>query len=356
MSAADTALLTEHLTYRPIAVIDDIINSINLLAFRAIDALEKGLFAAPPSSIGFTPTSALSAEEVATQCQHEIENGVYKLETLLNAKIDKNFDKMEIYLLRNVFAVPPDVRDWIRLSHYEGLDFRSAEENGAGADGVPTSETVTLQRKRLRETMKLNAVLRAEKERNERTIAALKGIISPSQSSSAKKTVKAEDGTEMEVDVEDDERPSLAFLQKKGNLTKDGKHPIATTTEFALAQLPALKQLLDNLGPRLKELSEGDGMAGMVGEQEKSWRRERLEFIEKETRRHLENVRGLELGSQGEVRDGEWQGEGRKLGNGEVEDLETVVGMFESHAAPPEDARFMRLILAFLGYTQGWAD
>ncbi|TGO16546.1 hypothetical protein BTUL_0027g00260 [Botrytis tulipae] len=336
MSAADTALLTEHLTYRPIAVIDDIINSINLLAFRAIDALEKGLFAAPPSSIGFTPTSTLSAEEVATQCQHEIENGVYKLETLLNAKIDKNFDKMEIYLLRNVFAVPPDVRDWIRLSHYEGLDFRRVDENGAGADGVPTSETVTLQRKRLRETMKLNAVLRAEKERNERTIAALKGIISPSQSS-AKKTVKAENGTEMEVDVEDDERPSLAFLQKKGNLTKDGKHPIATTTEFALAQLPALKQLLDNLGPRLKELSEGDGMAGMVGEQEKSWRRERLEFIEKETRRHLENVRGLELGSQGEVRDGEWQGEGRKLGNGEVEDLEKVVGMFESHAAPPEN-------------------
>ncbi|KAJ8065556.1 hypothetical protein OCU04_006235 [Sclerotinia nivalis] len=336
MSAADTALLTEHLTYRPIAVIDDIINSINLLAFRAIDALEKGLLAAPPASIGFTSTSTLSADDVATQCQHEIEYGVYKLETLLNAKIDKNFDKMEIYLLRNVFAVPADVRDWIRLSHYEGLDFRGVEENGAGANGAPTSETVTLQRKRLRETMKLNAVLRAEKERNEKTIAALKGIISPI-ASPTKKNVKAEDGTEMDVDVEDDERASLAFLQKKGNLTKDGKHPIATTTEFALTQLPALRQLLDNLGPRLKELSEGDGMDGMVGEQEKSWRRERLEFIEKETRRHLENVRGLELGSQGEVRDGEWQGEGRKLGNGEVEDLERVVGMVESHAAPPGD-------------------
>ncbi|KAA8568496.1 hypothetical protein EYC84_007526 [Monilinia fructicola] len=283
MSAADTALLTEHLTYRPIAVIDDIINSINLLAFRAIDALEKGLLAAPPASIGFTPTSTSSAEDVATQCQHEIEYGVYKLETLLNAKIDKNFDKMEIYLLRNVFAVPADVRDWIRLSHYEGLDFSAVDENGG-----------------------------------------------------AKKNVKAEDGTEMEIDTEDDGRPSLAFLQKKGNLTKDGKHPIATTTEFALTQLPALKQLLDNLGPRLKELSEGDGMDGMVGEQEKSWRRERLEFIEKETRRHLESVRGLELGAQGEVRDGEWQGEGRKLGNGEVEDLEKVVGMFETHAAPPQ--------------------
>ncbi|RAL60816.1 hypothetical protein DID88_009920 [Monilinia fructigena] len=258
MSAADTALLTEHLTYRPIAVIDDIINSINLLAFRAIDALEKGLLAAPPASIGFTPTSKLSAEDVATQCQHEIEYGVYK----------------------NVFAVPADVRDWIRLSHYEGLDFRAVEESEGGANGVPTSETVTLQRKRLRETMKLNAILRAEKEKNEKTIAALKGIILPT-ANPAKKNVKAEDGTEMEIDAEDDGRPSLAFLQKKGNLTKDGKHPIATTTEFALTQLPALKQLLDNLGPRLKELSEGDGMDGMVGEQEKSWRRERLEFIEK---------------------------------------------------------------------------
>ncbi len=29
----------------------------------------------------------------------------------------------------------------------------------------------------------------------------------------------------------------------------------------------------------------------------------------------------------GEVRDGEWQGEGRKLGKGEVEDLERVVDM-----------------------------
>ncbi|PQE16097.1 hypothetical protein CJF32_00004988 [Rutstroemia sp. NJR-2017a WRK4] len=321
---SDTALLTEHLTYRPITVIDDIINSVNLLAFRAIDALEKGLLAAHPSSIGFPTTSKLSAEDVAIQCQQEIEYGVYKLETLLNAKIDKNFDKMEIYALRNIFAVPADVRDWIRLSHYEGLDFRNVEESGA-VQGAPTSESVTLQRKKLRETQKLNALLRAEKERNERTIRALKGIVAGAGAGKdANHSVKDEDVSESGVM---DETGSLAFLQNKGNLTKDGKHPIATTTEFALTQIPALRQLLENLGPRLKELAEGDGMEGLVGEEEKSWRRERLEFIEKETRRHLENVRGLELSEQGEVRDGEWQGEGRKLGRCEVEDLERVVGM-----------------------------
>ena len=68
-------------------------------------------------------------------------------------------------------------------------------------------------------------------------------------------------------------------------------------------------------------------MKGKGGEAEKSWRRKRLEFVESETRKHLEQVRGLELGEMGEVRDGEWQGEGRRLAKGEVEDLEMVVGM-----------------------------
>ncbi|KAM3070240.1 hypothetical protein ACMFMG_010077 [Clarireedia jacksonii] len=331
---SDTALLTEHLTYRPITVIDDIINSVNLLAFRAVDALEKGLLAAHPSSIGFPTTSKSSADDVAIKCQQEIEYGVYKLETLLNAKIDKNFDKMEIYALRNIFAVPADLRDWIRLSHYEGLDFRNVDENGDGAGG-PTSESVTLQRKKLRETQKLHALLRAERERNERTIKALKGIVAGA-GKDASKSVKDEDGAES--GAIDEKIGSLAFLQNKGNLTKDGKHPIATTTEFALTQIPALRQLLENLGPRLKELAEGDGMEGLVGEEEKSWRRERLEFIEKETRRHLENVRGLELSEQGEVRDGEWQGEGRKLGISEVEDLERIVGMVGGGAPENGDA------------------
>jgi len=84
-------------------------------------------------------------------------------------------------------------------------------------------------------------------------------------------------------------------------------------------------------------LANGNGKQGLVGEEEKTWRRERLDFIENETKRHLENVRGLELGEMGEVRDGEWQGEGRKLGKGEVEDLERVVGMVGSGEGDPMD-------------------
>jgi kinetochore protein Mis12/MTW1 len=49
----------------------------------------------------------------------EIEEGIHKLETLFESTIDRDFDKLEIYVLRNVFMVPDDVLDWMRLRHYE---------------------------------------------------------------------------------------------------------------------------------------------------------------------------------------------------------------------------------------------
>ena len=49
----------------------------------------------------------------------EIENGLHQLETLLEATVDKAFDKFEIYVLRNILTVPEDLVGWIRLSHYE---------------------------------------------------------------------------------------------------------------------------------------------------------------------------------------------------------------------------------------------
>ncbi|KAH6719771.1 Mis12 protein-domain-containing protein [Leptodontidium sp. MPI-SDFR-AT-0119] len=311
---SDVTLLTEHLTYRPAALIDDIINSINVLAFKASEAVEKGLLSADPTALGFklppqtSPENTAATQAIVEKAKHEIENGVHQLETLLEAKIDKNFDKLEIVALRNILSVPPEVRDWVRLSHYEGLNFVQDEQ-------APNTESVTLQRRKLRETQKLHALLRAETARNEATIRSLKGLL-------LNQVEKREPGLE-----EAQTSAPFAFLQKRGELTGDVKHPVTTTTEFTISQLPALKSLLENLKPRLGELANGGGKEGLVGEEEKSWRRERLEFVERETKRHLENVRGLELGEMGEVRDGEWQGEGRKLGKGEVEDLERVVGM-----------------------------
>lgn len=306
-------------------MIDDIINSINILAFRATDAVEKGLLSAAPSDLGFqvppptSPEAEAAAAAIQEKAKNEIENGVHQLETLLEAKIDKNFDKLEVVALRNILSVPPEVRDWVRLNHYEGLNFN------LDAD-APNLESIILQRRKLRETQKLHALLLAETTKNEATIASLRALLT----NQVPKKEESEDGKAT--------YPAFAFLQNKGDITGDVSHPISTTTSFALSQLPALKALLQNLQPRLDELANGNGKDGLVGEEEKSWRKERMEFVEKETRRHLESVRGLELGEMGEVRDGEWQGEGRKLGKGEVEDLERVVGMVGGTDAMDESA------------------
>ena len=303
-------------------MIDDIINSVNILSFKCVEAVEKGLLSANPTDLGFkippqtTPEAQEAARAISETAKHEIENGVHQLETLLEAKIDKNFDRMELWAFRNILSVPPEIRDWVRLSHYEGLNF--TQDNDA-----PNTESVTMQRKKLRETQKLHSLLLAEKARNDATIASLKALLL--------NQVPKKEPDEEEV------YPAFAFLENRGELTGDGAHPATTTTSFALSQLPALKSILENLRPRLKELANGNGKEGLVGEEDKTWRRERLEFVEKEARRHLENVRGLELGEMGEVRDGEWQGEGRKLGKGEVEDLERVVGMVGGREGDPMD-------------------
>ncbi|RQM08156.1 hypothetical protein DH86_00000603 [Scytalidium sp. 3C] len=290
-------------------------------AYKATDAVENGLLAANPADLGFkipdrsTREGEAEAAALETKIKHEIENGVHQLETLLESKIDLNFDKLEIFALRSILSVPPDVRDWIRLSHYEGLNFTPDAE-------APTSESITLQRRKVRETQKLHALLVSETEKNEATIAALKSLLSTS-SSSAADIQSNKDETKPAAST----YPALAFLQNKGDLKGDVLHPMSTTTSFALSQLPALKSLLAELKPRLQELSNTNGKTGSGGREEKSWRKERLEFIETQTRKHLENVRGLELGEMGDVRDGEWQGEGASLGRDEVNDLEKVVDM-----------------------------
>ncbi|TVY78126.1 Kinetochore-associated protein, partial [Lachnellula suecica] len=201
---SDVTLLTEHLTYRPAALIDDIVNSINILAFKAIDAVERGLLAAKPSDIGFKIPSSASpskVENIHERIKHEIENGVHQLETLLEAKIDKNFDKLELWALRNVLTVPADVRDWVRLAHHDGLNFEQARDEHA-----PSAESVTMQRRKLRETQKLHALLVAETARNEATIASLKALLGE-KTTGAKKEEDAEvEGT----------YPAFAFLKDRG--------------------------------------------------------------------------------------------------------------------------------------------
>jgi hypothetical protein len=52
----------------------------------------------------------------------EVEEGTLMLETLMENAVDKNFDKLEIWVLRNVFALSrgdEELVNWIKLGHYE---------------------------------------------------------------------------------------------------------------------------------------------------------------------------------------------------------------------------------------------
>ncbi|RWA03593.1 hypothetical protein EKO27_g11514 [Xylaria grammica] len=363
---SETELLTEHFGHPPVSLIDDIINSVNILAERALNSVEQGLLNAPPAALGFKAPKSQSRQEDAAnspppaeQARSEVEAGTHQLETLLCASIDRNFDKFELYVLRNIFTVRPlELCNWIRLSHYDGLDFsfhsgtRHSHANQSALMATPTIESITTLRRRLRESMRLNAILTAERARNGALLEDLRRLVggsastapqvkaestSPTQRTSVQGDANAADGQgATDASKREEAQNPFSFLHQKGDLASSGggAAPLATTAAFTLSQMQALRALstaLSNLMPDLKASSipktdEDDDQAPSAGGS-RSWRRERAEYVEAATRRHLETMHGLEFGKYGEVRDGEWQGPGHNLARGEVEGLERAVAM-----------------------------
>lgn len=261
--------------------------------------------------------------------RHEIENGVHQFETLLEAAIDRNFDKMEVFALRSCLRVEEGVRDWVRLRHYDGLKLEPRGEDEA------TVESVMLLRGKVQESMRLHRLLEAEVARNSRLIDELRAVTSMAGTKTEmQKEVKKEDVGE---EKEQNSKASLAFLSQTGDLNQSSKTtPLTTTTHFALSQLPAMRALVSDLRPQLSALSTPpppsdpnlatEGSASSVAQQE-SWRQQRIRHVETLTKRFLVNDQGLELGEQGGVRDGEWQAPGVAVVAGDVEALEGVLGI-----------------------------
>lgn len=112
-------------------MIDDIINAVNEVLYRCTDSFETGLSSADPALLGFadhyaaenrTPSKDEEGQDVYPEAKLEIEEGVLKLETLMENAVDKNFDKLEIWTLRNVLCLPrgeEELARWVKLGHYE---------------------------------------------------------------------------------------------------------------------------------------------------------------------------------------------------------------------------------------------
>jgi len=123
----ETALLTEHLQYTPLTLMDELIDTINDLSSRAVDAAEKGLLKASPGDLGFVDKAKAERRQLekdergkytVPEAEIEMKDGVHKLETLLQTNIDINFDKFEIVALRSILHIPEELVPWVRLEHY----------------------------------------------------------------------------------------------------------------------------------------------------------------------------------------------------------------------------------------------
>ncbi|KAI9808114.1 MAG: hypothetical protein M1825_004571 [Sarcosagium campestre] len=342
---AATSLLTEHLRYTPLSLIDDIINSINALLYRAVSAVEAGLTSTPAASLGFgrddqdgsgallldTDGDGNVLDPTATA---EINDGVQKLETLLESTVDRNFDKLEIYALRNVLSVPNDLVAWVRLPHYEALSLHPPADS-------PTPASANQQRLKLYETQKLHRALSAESARNAALLAQLRSALKAPQkgNGTGDGDGDGDDGGESGVfsflDSDSDAARTLSLSLSPAKASKTLR-PLSTTAAFTTSQLPALRMLLASLRPQLAQLRAAPPPEP---DPEVSAQDQRSAYIEERVRRHLVQTRGLELGDDGAVRDGEWQGGGTSIDGEEVAALESAVRWLDggNDSEPMED-------------------
>ncbi|KIW31157.1 uncharacterized protein PV07_02826 [Cladophialophora immunda] len=299
-SQAATSLLTEHLQYTPLSLIDDIINSVNNFVYQGVGSLETGLLTTPPEKLGFKAVKTVGddclEEFEFAEAKREIEEGLHKLETLLNSTVDKNFDKFEIYVLRNILSVPAELVNWVQLSHYENISLPPPEN-------APTVESVQLLRRKLAASRTVSYALIEEHKRNEAVLRQLRNLIGNTHPATN----------------------SLSFLldgasaQTQNGPQHNDHRDLTTNTNFAISQLPALKSLLAELRPRLASLKDTDMSISSAKDEVKE---ERRGYIEQRTRSHLE-------------RNGEASAEdstalpGKRVDPEEVQALEKVASIFD---------------------------
>ncbi|KAF8985700.1 hypothetical protein BGZ46_002445 [Entomortierella lignicola] len=154
-------LLTEHFGFSPLSFVDDVINSVNNMIYQASMALQEYVETQMDDLAGsnLLPDDVRVKDESA-KCMH-------KFETLLESAVDKNFDRFELYALKNLFGVPEDVD--IVLPHYEALDFNIGVEREQQLD-----EQLEVLRRKVIATKALNYRLRKELEIEENRRRQLK--------------------------------------------------------------------------------------------------------------------------------------------------------------------------------------
>jgi kinetochore protein Mis12/MTW1 len=176
---------------------------------------------------------------------------------------------------------------------------------------TPTPESITLQRKKLQETRKLQRALKQECARNDAILTQLRAMLSDAQSAGNKAT-----GAEQQGSAEQ-ELPNLSFLTSDpaAKMLNVGRNDSLTTnTTFILSQLPALRAVLERLRPKLNTLPK----TALVDSEKRD---ERREYIDSRIRMHLERSGEPSMSDAGAVV------AGRKVAGAESQALEAVASI-----------------------------
>lgn len=227
----------------------------------------------------------------------EIEEGALKLETLMIDAVDRNFDRLEIWTLRNVLCLPREegFEGWVRLGHYEGLKIPPK-------DNTITPESLYALRRKIVETNKVHAILKHQSKENEKQIERLRALLQP-----ANRELRSSTSSEQDVTAVQNAAP-FAFLthsqaaqslgiqplpaQAKPTSTAtapESRTPLTTYTTFATSQLPYLREQL----AALKKHLAGGALRSGKGQEGEERSNERRIFIESQSRRVLER-RGVD--------------------------------------------------------------
>ncbi|KAM3163269.1 Kinetochore-associated protein MTW1 [Lachancea thermotolerans] len=151
-----TLLLTEHLGYPPISLIDDIINAVNELMYKCTQAMEKYLL----------ERSFMEGKDYTD----EIKIGIAKLETLWENSVDRSFDKLELYVLRNVLHIPQELIEngSFRLRHHDSLVLEDNDSKEALSTELKT------KMRQLQESVETHKELRRQKVALQKVLARVR--------------------------------------------------------------------------------------------------------------------------------------------------------------------------------------
>ncbi|EGF76283.1 hypothetical protein BATDEDRAFT_92869 [Batrachochytrium dendrobatidis JAM81] len=108
-------VVTEHLGFAPVHFIDDMIDRVNSLLYKSMAKLEE-----------------LVSVELGKGI--ETDRGMASIETLFESCVDKRFDRFEVFGLRNVFAVQPDLAMQLTAFQECNVDITLEQELALDAD------------------------------------------------------------------------------------------------------------------------------------------------------------------------------------------------------------------------------